>query len=136
MHDHARSEEARYKTVTVVDQGVYSTTMGHSKNNFYRITLERRYSDGSDQSNLRSPRWNECVEHIRVFGTGPYLCRHDTAHFLDVARLAYIENLEHGLGLSQDRSMPLLCSMTLAATFNIRRHPPRTEQAPWRRRVF
>lgn len=48
------------------------------------------------------PRWNECVEHIRVLEQDRIFCRHDTAHFLDVARLAYIENLEQGLGFSKD----------------------------------
>ena len=30
------------------------------------------------------------------------ICRHDRAHFLDVARLAYIENLERGLGVDKE----------------------------------
>ena len=36
------------------------------------------------------------LEHDRIF------CRHDTSHFLDVARLAYIENLERNLNISKE----------------------------------
>lgn len=38
----------------------------------------------------------EELEKKRIF------CRHDRNHFLDVARLAYIENLETGLGISKE----------------------------------
>ena len=30
------------------------------------------------------------------------ICRHDCTHFLDVARLAYMENLERGLGVEKE----------------------------------
>ncbi|MCI7804475.1 MAG: Mur ligase family protein [Oscillospiraceae bacterium] len=36
------------------------------------------------------------LEHDRIF------CGHDTSHFLDVARLAYIENLERKLNISKE----------------------------------
>ena len=36
------------------------------------------------------------LEQDRVF------CRHDRAHLLDVARLAYMENLERGLGVDKE----------------------------------
>lgn len=48
------------------------------------------------------PRWKECVEIIRVLEQDRIFCRHDTTHFLDVARIAYIENLENGLGLAKE----------------------------------
>lgn len=41
-------------------------------------------------------RENEAAERDRVF------CRHDMAHFLDVARIAMILNLQEGVGLSKD----------------------------------
>lgn len=48
------------------------------------------------------PRWKESVEKIRVLEENRIFCRHDTAHFLDVARIAYIENLEKGLGIPKE----------------------------------
>lgn len=45
-------------------------------------------------------RWhlqeNEAAEGDRIF------CRHDMAHFLDVARIAMILNLQEGLGIPRD----------------------------------
>ena len=43
----------------------------------------------------RHMRENEAAEKERIF------CRHDMAHFLDVARIAMILNLQERLGLSQ-----------------------------------
>lgn len=43
----------------------------------------------------RHIRENGAAEKERIF------CRHDMAHFLDVARIAMIINLQEGLGLSQ-----------------------------------
>ncbi|HBZ53639.1 MAG TPA: hypothetical protein DEO82_07675 [Eubacterium sp.] len=54
---------------------------------------------------------NQLVEHEeykRLVGTleaeeaDRKFCKHDFAHFLNVARIAYIENLERGLGISKD----------------------------------
>ncbi len=39
---------------------------------------------------------NEKAEQDRIF------CRHDMGHFLDVARIARIMNLEEGIGLSEE----------------------------------
>lgn len=44
----------------------------------------------------RHMRENEAAEKERIF------CRHDMAHFLDVARIAMILNLQQGLGISRD----------------------------------
>ncbi len=41
-------------------------------------------------------RKNEAAEEDRIF------CRHNMGHFLDVARIAMIFNLQEGLGISQD----------------------------------
>lgn len=41
-------------------------------------------------------RKNEAAETDRIF------CRHDMGHFLDVARIAMILNLQEGLGISVD----------------------------------
>ena len=40
------------------------------------------------------PLWIECVGHIRDLEKERIFCRHDICHFLDVARIAWIENLE------------------------------------------
>ena len=46
------------------------------------------------------PVWQESVKRIAALERERIFCGHDTAHFMDVARMAYIENLERGLGLS------------------------------------
>lgn len=48
------------------------------------------------------PQWRESVRRIAGLEQTRKFCRHDTAHFLDVARLAWIENLERGLGISKE----------------------------------
>ena len=42
------------------------------------------------------------TEKIRELEQDRIFCRHDTSHFLDVARLAYIENLERDLNISKE----------------------------------
>lgn len=51
----------------------------------------------------RHPLWRESVDAIRELERDRVFCRHDTAHFLDVARLAYIENLEKSLGIPREQ---------------------------------
>lgn len=48
------------------------------------------------------PLWRESVEKIQELERDRVFCGHDRAHFLDVARLAYIEALERGLSLSRE----------------------------------
>ena len=45
----------------------------------------------------RHPLWKARMEQIQRAEVHRIFCRHDFAHCLDVARLAYIENLERGL---------------------------------------
>ncbi len=49
------------------------------------------------------PLWRESVEQIGILEQDRRFCRHDIAHFLDTARIAYIENLERGLGISKEQ---------------------------------
>ena len=49
----------------------------------------------------RHPLWRESMEQIRELEQDRVFCRHDIAHCLDVARLAYLENLEKHMGLEQ-----------------------------------
>ena len=48
------------------------------------------------------PIWQESVKRIALLEQERVFCGHDVSHFMDVARLAYIENLEQGLGLSRE----------------------------------
>ena len=48
------------------------------------------------------PLWLEHVEKIKELEQDRIFCRHDITHFLDVARLAYIENLEKQLHISKE----------------------------------
>ena len=48
------------------------------------------------------PLWKSCVSKIRDLETERIFCCHDTSHFLDVARIAWIENLEKGLAISRE----------------------------------
>ena len=50
----------------------------------------------------RHKLWRESVDEIARLEQDRAFCRHDRAHFLDVARLAYIENLERGLGADKE----------------------------------
>lgn len=50
----------------------------------------------------RHPLWQKNVAEIAELEKDRVFCRHDIAHFLDVARIASIENLEQGLGIPKD----------------------------------
>lgn len=49
------------------------------------------------------PLWREALEEICSLEKDRIFCCHDTAHFLDVARIAYIENLEKDLNLPKEQ---------------------------------
>lgn len=48
------------------------------------------------------PLWKSCVSKIRELEKERIFCCHDTSHFLDVARIAWIENLEKRLAISRE----------------------------------
>ena len=48
------------------------------------------------------PLWKSCVSKIRDLEKERIFCCHDTSHFLDVARIAWIENLEKRLAISRE----------------------------------
>lgn len=48
------------------------------------------------------PLWRESVEQIRALEAERVFCRHDIPHFLDVARLAWIEGLERGMDVEKE----------------------------------
>ena len=50
----------------------------------------------------RHDLWRDSVREIARLERDRQFCRHDLVHFLDVARLAYIENLERGLGIDKE----------------------------------
>lgn len=52
---------------------------------------------------ISHPLWQENMQKIRELEQTRIFCRHDADHLLDVARLAYIENLEQNLGISRER---------------------------------
>lgn len=45
----------------------------------------------------RHPLWKDCVAQIAELEEKRTFCKHDVGHFMDVARIAYIENLEKHL---------------------------------------
>lgn len=51
---------------------------------------------------LRHPLWQSCLADIRSLEENRKFCRHDIDHFLHVARIAYIENLERSLGYGKE----------------------------------
>lgn len=51
---------------------------------------------------LSHPLYRECLEQIAEAERDRIYCRHDMGHFLDTARLAWIANLEQGLGLDKE----------------------------------
>lgn len=48
------------------------------------------------------PLWRDCVDKIAQLEQDRVFCKHDTVHYLDVARIAYIENLEKNMGISKE----------------------------------
>lgn len=50
----------------------------------------------------RHPLWKESVAEIQRLEEGRIFCRHNPAHYLDVARIAYIENLEQNIGIPKE----------------------------------
>lgn len=51
---------------------------------------------------LRHPLWKGALQQIEELESERIFCRHDLDHFLHVARIAYIENLEQSLDLSKE----------------------------------
>ncbi len=52
---------------------------------------------------LENERFQSCLEKIRECEEERIFCHHDMTHFLDVARLAYLINLEENVGVSKER---------------------------------
>lgn len=50
----------------------------------------------------RHPLWKESVAEIQRLEEDRIFCRHNPAHYLDVARIAYIDNLEKNAGISKE----------------------------------
>lgn len=50
----------------------------------------------------RHPRYQECLKRNKSAEESRIYCHHDMQHFLDVARLAWIYNLEQGLQLEKE----------------------------------
>lgn len=48
------------------------------------------------------PLWLDCLNEIQRLEKERIFCKHDTNHFLAVARIAYIENLENNLNISKE----------------------------------
>ena len=48
------------------------------------------------------PLYREYYERLEKLEEGRIFCRHQMPHLLDVARIAYIRNLEEGLGFPRD----------------------------------
>ncbi|MGN1143156.1 MAG: HD domain-containing protein [Anaerovoracaceae bacterium] len=48
------------------------------------------------------PLWQKCLGEIGRLEENRIFCRHDVQHFLDVARIAYIENLEQEVGIPKE----------------------------------
>lgn len=51
---------------------------------------------------LRNTKYQDYIDRIKRAEEGRIFCLHNMCHFLDVARIAYIMNLEEGLELSKE----------------------------------
>ena len=51
---------------------------------------------------LNNKKYKEYLKKLEELESTREFCRHNMEHFLDVARIAYIINLEEGLGFSKD----------------------------------
>ena len=52
---------------------------------------------------LNHRTYTDCLEQIRQCEKDRIFCHHDMTHFLDVARLAHLINLEEHMGVSKER---------------------------------
>lgn len=68
------------------------------------LTMQSGAADGMERVNriCSQPLWKEQVQRIAQLEQDRKYCGHDLTHFLDVARLAYIEALERGLAISKE----------------------------------
>ena len=66
---------------------------------------------------LKDPLYRTCLSKIALFERDRIFCGHDMAHFLDVARLAYIFNLEENLGIEKEEIYTALFYVMLRAVF-------------------
>lgn len=48
------------------------------------------------------PLYREAYKVLHIYEKDREFCHHEMDHFLDVARIAYIRNLEQGLGIQKD----------------------------------
>ena len=51
---------------------------------------------------LKNHTYQDCLQQIYRLEAGRIFCGHDMAHFLDVARIAYIHCLEQGMDVKKD----------------------------------
>lgn len=51
---------------------------------------------------LQHPKYRECLEQVEIYEQDRIFCRHQMEHFLDVARIAWILNLEEEKQLAKD----------------------------------
>ena len=72
----------------------------------------------------KHPLWVESIKKIQALEQQRIFCKHNIPHFLDVARLSWIENLEQGLGISKE------LIYAAAMLHDIGRHLQYTEQIP------
>ncbi|MDD3362826.1 MAG: HD domain-containing protein [Hespellia sp.] len=49
-----------------------------------------------------NPKYVEHYHRLQTLEENRVFCRHDMTHFLDVARIAHIQNLEQGLGIRKE----------------------------------
>ena len=74
------------------------------------------------------PLWRKSVVCITQLEASREFCRHDVTHFLDVARVAWIENLERGLGVSKEEIYVLRSCMISAVICSMKRASRMTRQ--------
>lgn len=51
---------------------------------------------------LAHPLYRECYTRLEELEKDRIFCRHQMTHLLDVARIAYISNMEQGLGIEKE----------------------------------
>ena len=51
---------------------------------------------------LAHPLYRECYARLEELEKDRIFCRHQMTHLLDVARIAYISNMEQGLGIEKE----------------------------------
>ena len=88
------------KTVTVVTRGVFNDDEKTAESVLSYAGAEMIWKESIKYGDILCGNSN--MEHLAEYEKNRIFCRHGMDHLMDVARIAYIENLEKNCGISKE----------------------------------